>query len=127
VVCEGELALPDVGSLPVAVKVARDVGDADIRALLREVRAALKAAAACNAVCPLLGATVLRGQPALLMPRFAGSALNLLEEDHPGGLPPALALAIGATVARALLAMHSQGAGGQLGRRRSPPPIAVAA
>jgi serine/threonine protein kinase len=110
-VYEGTVHRDGVGSVPCALKVLHGgaLPDAEIRGLLREVRAALAAASACAFVCPVLGATVWERSPALVLPLYEGSADDLVNEEHADGLPLALALRIGQAVLRALAAMHMRG------------------
>ena len=107
--------------MDVAVKALRlgGVSTEAMRPLLRELRAACAAAQACNTVCPLLGVTLaVGGDPALVLQLYECSALDLMEQEHPEGAPPPLALAVLEAVARALLALHTAVASGAPGQRR---------
>jgi len=82
------------------------------QAALSGVGAALAAAAGCDRLVPLLGATLVRGRPALLMPRYASSLAARLPTAHPGGggAPPPVALAIAEALCQGLVAIHAGGA-----------------
>lgn len=112
-VFEGTLRKDGVGSRPVAIKVLNSQS-ADLTAILNEVRLAMIASQACNFICPVLGAAVHNGAMALVFPRYAVSAADLVEEEHPGGVPLLLALRILEPVARALLSMHTRGVAASL-------------
>lgn len=72
-------------------------------------RHAFEAAAACNSVCPVLGASLLEGRPVMLMPLYEISVHELTQEEHPNGMPPELAMRIASAAARALLPLHAKG------------------
>lgn len=107
-VWRGTLALPNVGELPVAIKVTLAVpSPREMAAWLSEARVALTVRGAN--VCSLLGASVRGGHPCLIMPAYDASLEHLLDEDFPDGMPLPLSLDVAVRIAHGLLDVHSNG------------------
>lgn len=103
----GTLPKPREGTQAVIIR-GIDVAEGNLRRLLRDLKLSLQVSRSYRHLCPMLGATVVEGQLAILMPVYDGSLYDLIALHHPNGLPRGLALHIVRQAAYALKGLHGR-------------------